>query len=272
MTKKNKTGLIDHHIHTVYCGHAEGTLEDYVESAREAGLKALGFCDHLPFLAFEDRSLAMCWEELPRYVDEVLKLAVKNKTPAVKLGVEADFFPRQEETLYGIFSNFPFDYVYGSIHFVNGWCFDDSRNIEKYDGLNIDEFYKKYYDLVIEMAVTGLFDVWAHPDLPKKFRYRPDEQPVELVETATEALAANGMALEINTSGLRKPVGEIYPEPWILEIANRAGVPICFGSDAHKPEYVGAAFSTAVELARFCGYESHVTFESRRQIELELPT
>lgn len=262
--------MIDHHVHTVYCGHAEGTLEDYVASARGADLIAIGFCDHLPFLAFEDRTLAMRWKELPRYVDEVLELAAKTKTPAVKLGVEADFFPGQEETLYAIFNNYPLDYVYGSVHFINGWGFDDSRNIGKYDHLDVDKFYREYYNLVVEMAVTGLFDVWAHPDLPKKFRYRPENQPVELVEAALEALAANGMALEINTGGLRKPVGEIYPEPWILEIANRAGVPVCFGSDAHKPEYVGAAFGAAVELARSCGYESHTTFEGRRRIELKL--
>ncbi|UCE26316.1 MAG: histidinol-phosphatase HisJ family protein [Candidatus Coatesbacteria bacterium] len=264
--------LIDHHVHTIYCGHAEGTLEDYVASAGEAGLGGVGFCDHLPFLAFEDRSLAMCWEELPRYVDEVLRLAGKEKSPAVKLGIEADYFPGQEETLYAIFRNFPFDYVYGSIHFIEGWGFDDSRNVEKYEGLDVNDFYRKYYNLVVEMAVTGLFDVWAHPDLPKKFRYRPDNQPVELVEAALEAIAANGMALEVNTGGLRKPVGEVYPEPWILEIANRAGVPICFGSDAHKPEYVGAAFVEAVKLVRSSGYESHVTFKGRRPVELELPT
>jgi histidinol-phosphatase (PHP family) len=270
MTNKSGTGLIDHHVHTVYCGHAEGTLEDYVASAREADLIAIGFCDHLPFLAFEDRKLAMRWKELPRYVDEVLELASKTKTPAVKLGVEADFFPGQEETLYAIFNNYRLDYVYGSVHFINGWGFDDNRNIGKYDHLDVDKFYREYYNLVVEMAVTGLFDVWAHPDLPKKFRYRPENQPVELVEAALEALAANGMALEINTGGLRKPVGEIYPEPWILEIANRAGVPVCFGSDAHKPEYVGAAFDAAAQLARSCGYKSHATFEGRRRIELEL--
>ena len=131
--------------------------------------------------------------------------------------------------------------------------------------------YRKYYNLVIDMAVTGLFEVWAHPDLPKKFRYRPEKQPVELVEAAMEALAANGMALEINTGGLRKPVGEIYPEPWILEIAKRTDVPICFGSDAHKPEHVGDRFAEAVELAGSCGYDSYVTFKGRRQIKMPFP-
>lgn len=264
--------MIDHHVHTVYCGHATGALADYVGSAQGAGLDAVGFCDHLPFLGFEDRTLAMCWDDLPRYVDEVLTLASKKEKPSVKLGIEADYFPGQEETLYAIINNYPFDYVYGSIHFVEGWGFDDRRNIDKYDGLDVDDFYRKYYGLVIDMAVTGLFDVWAHPDLPKKFRYRPDNQPVELVEAALEALAANGMALEINTGGLRKPVGEIYPEAWVLEIANKRNVPICFGSDAHKPEYVGDRFAEAAELARSCEYKGYVTFKGRRRINMELPT
>jgi histidinol-phosphatase (PHP family) len=260
----------DHHLHTPLCGHAKGAPADYVAAAD--GLAGVGFTDHLPYLepAMADPTLTMSWDDLPLYLDEIQRLKAKSATP-VLLGVEADYFPGQEAKLEKVLAALPLDYVCGSSHWVGDWPFDDSRHLSRYEGADIAALYRDYYRLVVEMARTGLFDVWAHPDLPKKFGYFPAE-PVEDAEgDALAAVAAARMVLEVNTSGLRKPVGEIYPSPGLLRRAGAAGIPITFGSDAHRPGEVGFGFERAVALARDAGYSTYVTFVRREKVAVLLP-
>ena len=126
--------------------------------------------------------------------------------------------------------------------------------------------WREYFRLVAELARTRLYDVLGHPDLPKKFGYRPaDREIVEMVKPALDALAEAGMGMEINTSGLRKPVHEIYPSAAILEMARERGIPITFGSDAHRPDQVGYAFDQAVSLARQAGYTECLRMVKRKK-------
>ncbi len=261
---------VDHHLHTWRCGHADGEMAAYVGAA--GGLAGVGFNDHLPFLdsKMNDPTLAMSWDELPAYVEEVSRLRDEPATP-VLLGIEADYIPGQEKLLAWALADVPWDYVYGSVHLVGDWPFDDSRYRDRFERADVDRLYREYYGLVAVMAATGLYDVWSHPDVPKKFGHFPSNPVVEAEHEALAAVARAGMVLEINTSGLRKPVGEIYPAPRILRAARAMGVPITFGSDAHRPDEVGYAFARAVALARAAGYTEYVTFANRRKIHIPLP-
>ena len=93
----------------------------------------------------------------------------------------------------------------------------------------------------------------AHPDLVKIFgdRVEWDWQPV------IDAL--DGVALEVSTAGLHKPVGELYPEASLLRGAKR----ITLASDAHVAEDVGRDFEAAVEHARAAGFETVTVFDGR---------
>ncbi len=108
-------------------------------------------------------------------------------------------------------------------------------------------------------------DVLAHPDLPKIFGRRPDPDVLaDLHERAAEVIAASGVALEISTAGLRKPVGELYPDYGLLRACARRGVPVTLASDAHGAELVGQDFDDALELARDAGCETVTVFEARQ--------
>ena len=85
----------------------------------------------------------------------------------------------------------------------------------------------------------------------------------EVIATA-EVFKENGLVVEINTSGLRKPVKEMYPEKSLLQIYQQAGVPLAFGSDAHDPLDVGKDFDKAYALAREVGYGEYVLFKKRK--------
>jgi len=261
---------VDHHVHTPLCGHAEGAPAEYVAAAD--GLAGVGFADHLPYLepAMADPAVAMSWARLPAYVEEISRLKGESETP-VLLGVEADYFPGQEAELEKILAALPLDYVCGSSHWVGDWPFDHTQGLARYEGADITALYRDYYALVVRMARAGLFDVWAHPDLPKKFGYLPEEPVQDAEDAALAAVAAARMVLEVNTSGLRKPVGEIYPSRELLRRARAAGIPITFGSDAHRPGEVGFGFERAVALAREAGYDTCVTFARRAKVTVLLP-
>lgn len=267
--------LVDYHNHTTRCGHAEGTMEQYVEQAISLGLAEIGFSDHVPlyFLPPErrDATLAMTQEQLPEYVESVLALRQRYESRIqVRLGLEADYFPGYEDELRHILAPYPWDYVYGSVHFLGDWGFDDPRHLDRYDRWDIDELYAHYFDHVKAAAASGIFDVMGHLDLVKKFGHRPHADASALYESVARTLKEAGVAVEVSTAGLRKPVGEIYPGPQLLAECGRQGVPATTSSDSHKPSEVGKDLDKAVAALREAGYREIVRFERRQKIPTPL--
>ena len=120
----------------------------------------------------------------------------------------------------------------------------------------------------IECARSGLFDVLAHPDLVKvwgRARPLPDRDLRAFYEPAVEAIAESGIAVEISTAGLRKPVGELYPSREFAEMCVEAGAPFALSSDAHLPEHVGFEYDRAVDFLGELGIDEICVFEQRRR-------
>jgi histidinol-phosphatase (PHP family) len=115
-----------------------------------------------------------------------------------------------------------------------------------------------------------MFDALAHPDLIKKFGFLSARDAGDWYEETAIVLAQSGCAVEVNTGGLRKPVGEIYPSLRFLEACRRRGVPATLGSDAHAPEEVASGFVQARDLLAEAGYSSLVLFRGRRPHEVAL--
>src|SRR5690625_2794590 len=117
--------MFDLHTHHDRCGHAEGNLEEYIVQAIDYGLDMIGISDHSPhFYSSDDQLLphvAMAKSEFPHYVEEVLTLKEKYKDQIdVLLGVESDFFPEHVNLYRKYYEKYPFDYIIGSVHFVDG--------------------------------------------------------------------------------------------------------------------------------------------------------
>ncbi|MBF7083264.1 histidinol-phosphatase HisJ family protein [Desulfallas sp. Bu1-1] len=258
--------LPDYHIHTARCGHAGGEMHEYVEKALELGLREIGFADHIPMYWLEenerDPSLAMSPERLPEYVAEVERLRSYYRGITIKLGIEVDFIPGYEDEARRVLDAYPFDYVLGSVHYIDGWGFDNPAYIEEYKNHDIDELYRKYFKLVQQAARSGLFNVMAHPDLIKKFGYRPKGDLRELYAETAWVFAESGVCIEINTAGLRAPVEEIYPGLILLQECRKRGVPVTTGSDAHVPDQVGYRFDRALSLLTGTGYTKVLFFQA----------
>ena len=231
--------LTDYHTHTFRCGHAVGTMRDYVDAALRAGISDVGLSDHL-WLYFapagkRDPRWAMPEDQYDAHYEEMLSVREEYRGRIdVRVSVEADFVAGHEGQLRSILSRYDFDYI-----------------------------YQRYFANIQRAIRLGVFDVLAHFDLPKKFGFLPEEDLTSVVAETLDLAKQGGVAIEVSTGGLRKPVAEIYPAPAILREMKKREILIVLSSDAHAPEEVGSGYATSLAFVREAGYDELVVFEGR---------
>jgi len=262
--------MLDYHNHTSLCGHAYGEIHEYIEAAIQQGMLDIGFSDHAAMPEDLRHGISMAPHETELYIDSILKAGeLYSGRINVRLGFEVDF-PLFDTFDRNIFSDSRIDFITGSCHFLGTWAFDHPEYIKGFDERDIDEIYLEYYSIIEKMAESGLFDIIGHFDLVKKFGHRSRSSMSDPVKRIAAKLARAGTAVEINTAGLRKPVGEIYPSAQITEILFRENVPVTLGSDSHSPDEVGADYARAYEMLRKTGYRKVSGFVKRKRYEVNI--
>src|SRR4051794_25463881 len=267
--------LTDYHVHlrpddpgtdaTTY--FTAGNAERYRETAAERGVTELGVSEHIHrFTAALDVWQHPFWranavDDLDAYVG-----FVREETD-LKLGIEADYIAGREDRIGNLLEAHEWDYVVGSVHFLGDHAvdIDDETDVWKHE-LSAERIWRRYFETLAQSALSGLYDIIAHPDLVKIWgsaRPLPDADPRRCYEPAIEAMLDAGVAIEVSTAGLRKPVGEIYPARAMLEMAVDAGVPVALSSDAHVPEHIGFGYDEAKALLEECGVTELAVFERR---------
>jgi histidinol-phosphatase (PHP family) len=269
--------LTDYHLHlrpddldaAVAEYHAEENAERYRAAASERGIAELGVSEHI----YRFREALEIWQhpfwesyahdDMGEYVE-----FVRTRTD-LKLGIEADFVPGAEDRIANVLDRHALDYVVGSVHFIRHGAVDMDLFSAWDAGQSVEEIWRRYFETVAESAASGLFDIIAHPDLVKYWGPRdrplPEGDPRRYYEIAVEGMAESGVAVELSTAGLRKPVGEMYPAPAFLEMCLEAAIPVALSSDAHRPEDVGAGYDRALELLSELGVGELCVFEGRER-------
>lgn len=254
--------IVDLHVHALGHStkpHCAETLLPFAYRALLVGITELGFTEHdwyLPQLDFSS------FRELKEYVPGL----------TVRCGLEVDYRPGREQELREL-ASWSWDYVIGSVHEIDGWGFDRLEEAEEFNNRDVDDVYRRYFELVGRAANTGLFQVIGHLDLIKVFGYRCSKPVIEYARPALELIARSGAAVEVNTAGLFRPVKEIYPELALLIECRKMGIPVTLGSDAHEPGEVGRRIDEGYMLAKKAGYSELVTFSQRKMLRapLKLP-
>ncbi|MDX8384217.1 MAG: histidinol-phosphatase HisJ family protein [Ghiorsea sp.] len=259
----------DYHMHTPRCNHATGTIREYALAACEAGLREIGMSDHSPMPNGFDKAWRMDESELASFIAELEAAKAEFAGQlSIKSALEVDFYPGAEPYIEYLAQQYDWDYLMGSVHFIADWGFDNPDEIEKWQGKNMDQVYCDYFALVGESAATGLFDIIGHPDLIKKFGFRPDS-PSDLLWEAEEkmlqAVKHADVSLEISSAGLRKPAKEIYPKQSIVQRAASLDIPFAYGSDAHAPEEVGHGMVDCLSSLGACGVTKLSHFKQRKR-------
>lgn len=265
----------DTHIHTCF-SHGQNTPFEMHAKASRNGLSLIGFSEHSPRpLGYDYKNEYR--ERLSRYLgDYAEQVAMLKKNAMTNLsscqvlfGMEMDWLAGEEDFVEKAARAFPFDYLIGSVHFLDHWGFDASA--ADWEGLSQEEcekLYVKYFAAWKKMIESGLFQIAAHPDLIKIFSvgqfhaWLAKKKAQDLIRDSLTALKNSGMALEISSAGLRKPCGEIYPAPMILSIAAEFEIPVALASDAHCTGDVAYAFSDLAGYAHSFGYSQQAFFNN----------
>jgi histidinol-phosphatase (PHP family) len=257
--------LISYHVHSTY-SDGKKTIRELVEAAVAQGLDELGISDHYVLLP-EGRSVSwsMSLDGLAQYLAELEEVAEEFRGRLViRKGLEVDYDHATENGLAEVLRAHDFDFVIGSVHFIDGFPVDESP--EHWDRLSESErndMIRAYWARIELMARSRLFDFAGHLDLYKKFGHRPTIDVSRYVTAALDAIAASGMAVEINTAGWFLPACEAYPSLEILSACRSRGIPIIINSDAHEPSNLTRGFDRAYELARSVGYSEVLAYNRR---------
>jgi len=245
----------------------------YREMATERGIDVLGVSEHV----YRFHQALEVWRH-PFWVAEAIDdidayCSLIREQTSLRLGIEADFIPGREDRLANLLEARDWDYVLGSVHFVGDRAVDMAGAFDVWRFESPERIWRRYFETLAEAARSGLFDILAHADLVKVWgagRPAPEGDLRRFYDLAMEAIAESGVAIEISTAGLRKPVGELYPAPPFLEMCVDAGCPLALSSDAHLPEHLGHRYGEAVELLRSLGVDQIVAFDRRQATPVAL--
>jgi histidinol-phosphatase (PHP family) len=238
--------VIDSHSHTQYSKHARGTVDELVRSAIARGVSILTITDHAPFPL--DRSNRLLRSELNRYFEDVNEAKHHYAEQITVLaGLESDYSPGYEPYLAEMLGEVNPDFVIGSIHYV----FVGERKVNVWDlqDMHHPAALEAYFDSVRGLLGCGLFDAVGHVDTVLRTGMGEDAFLLWF-RPLMPLMIEGGVSYEINASGARKSIldsfgvevldGVSYPSRRLVAELELLGASFTIGSDAHRPEDVGA--------------------------------
>ena len=255
----------DCHLHTDNSFDSETPAESQVDRAHELGIEYIAITDHCDILEWCDANMARSNAQAAELNNKYDDLTVLR---GIELG-EPLQSPEQTAIALGLCE---YDFVLCSLHNIRGeedFYFLHPNEKQAYDLIG------RYFDELLEMVRWNEFDSLAHFTYP--LRYITDRDGVQvdmsqfqpIMKEILATLAANGKALEINTSGLRSPGGFLLPTvEYIRLFRELGGKYITLGSDAHVPEHMAVGMREGIEAAKQAGFDCATIFVNRQPIEI----
>jgi histidinol-phosphatase (PHP family) len=265
-------------------------IDLYLQEALKKGIKEVGIVEHL-YRFKETRNyfegnmkmdgsdigrLQTKWlnQVMTENIEEFLEAIEKAKKRwhnygvTLRVGVEADYFEGAEEELRQLLDPIDCDFINGSIHFVDGWGFDNPQTKDHFQEYILEDLYEKFFLCVQKGIESGLFDYMSHLDNIKVFNHIPKvESLLPFYHSIAECLIKHNVATEVN-SGLyyRFPVKEKCPGEAFLSILASHGVLFTVSSDAHFPEDLGAYVDQSIRDLSNLGVTEIATFNQKKRI------
>jgi histidinol-phosphatase (PHP family) len=245
----------DYHTHPQ--GHAIRPytlelLQPWIDRSRERGIKSIAFTDHDRYREGVD-------------FDVVDRLREINPDVEILAGIELDNDPVTGKSgLHWVETHWDrLDFVLGSIHYLPeaSRMFDSADQSEQLRVLGVERAFEQYRSQLEALIRRGHIDCLSHLDLVKIHGLAPVVyDPAQFFGPIVEQIAAAGLAMEINTAGWRKPVGEQYPAAPILEAAVALKIPITISSDAHSYAQIAEDYNRLQAVGERVGLEKPVRF------------
>lgn len=266
---------IDLHMHTSssFDGNYSATL--MCGSAVENELATIAITDHFDVDFYEAHNLES--RQKSSYEDIICARSVFENKIQLLRGIEMGQPTYDLELTEKSLARYEYDFVIGSIH--NLRQMPDFGDLD-YPNLTQDEIYsllEKYFEEMLILAKWSGFDTLAHLTYPMRYivqsgRFNTDLSRFDdVTDEIFKTLIANGKALEINTSGLRQPIGKTMPtENYVRRFRELGGELLTLGSDAHFTEHVGAGIDNGYEIAENCGFKYVTFFKNRKPVQVKI--
>ncbi len=248
----------DVHIHLERGEYTLQWVEKFIEQARATGLDEIYLLEHShrfwefsemyePVKAYNQYQREwFCQKKIKsihEYIDLIDKLRKLEFPIKVQFGLEVCYFPGKEDLIASVLKTYNWDFVTGSVHYMDGWGFD--HQAEFWQGVDVDQAYRRYYQIMLELIHSGLFTGLAHPDSIKCFGHYPSYDLTETYKGLAQALNRADMYAEQSGGlALNHGFGELGLNPKMLKVLKENQVRILTASDAHRPEHVGANIQT----------------------------
>jgi histidinol-phosphatase (PHP family) len=267
---------LDAHLHTNLSPDSDVAIDVYAAAALERGVAELAITDHVDFepgapafgyATFADR-------------ERIVRQAAERWEPqgvAIRFGAELTYDRSWEADIRDHLARHRYDFTIGSVHDRVDSPYSPGRVQRWVEGRSLAEIVAPAFDEVEAAARSGLFDALGHLDVVKRYLHPFVSKEAlaaasELYEPILRALVDSGTALEINTSGLRHPVGETYPSAavvrWFREMGGRA---VTVGSDAHRAEQFGWALADGYDHAVDGGFEALTFRRGGTSVQVQIP-
>lgn len=288
--------MLDYHLHL--WSHDESSVNyrldqvaQYCEEAQRHGVNELALTEHL--YRFVELRAAVGdfwtrWDHEPtaplmaEYFDfharnsleDYVTFAQRAKAEGlpVKVGMEVDYYRDQMDVVADLVSQYPFDVLIGSVHWLNTWQFDDIDNeahMAQWRIRDVDASWDLYTTALEELAAFDVVDVLAHPDVIKVANVLPHD-PTALWERMADAAGTANVSVECSSSGWFKPVGEQYPAAGLLDRFVQRGVTFTTASDAHRAERVGSRAGDLATLLEARGVHELASYDRRQRVMVPL--
>ena len=250
----------DVHVHFLHGngrGYSIDFFEGFIKAAQNKGLDEIYLLEHThqfnefekvyePIKAYNDYQRNWICKYMNGSIKEYINFIERVKNTQypvkVKFGLEVCYIPETADVLASILDEYKFDFLTGSVHWIDGWGFDHPGQKELWKNMNVNEVYKRYYNIMFQLCESGLFTGLAHPDSIKCFGYIPDIDLTNYYNELSILLCKHDMYAE-NSGGLRlnySPDLELGLNSKLLSVFQKNNVRIETASDAHKQSDVGA--------------------------------
>ena len=249
----------DGHLHTDRSPDSDVPIEFYAAQAVERRIAEIAITDHVDFVPGTPAYAFTPFVERERVVREAAERWAAHGV-TIRFGVEVTYDSPHEADIREHLARHPYDFVIGSVHAYASSPFHASNVAAWTAGRSLPEIIAPYFDEVLAAIRSGLFDVIGHLDFVKRYLV-PHVTPAqlaaqpELYEPLLTALIETGIALEINTSGLRQAPGETYPPAAIVDRYRvLGGTRVSAGSDAHRREAFTAGLEAGYGVVAAAGF------------------
>jgi histidinol-phosphatase (PHP family) len=258
--------MLDYHIHSNFSFDSKAKPREICQAALDLGLREIAITDHYSFAPYSPNHRFFRPEDYFRTWTDLQKEYQGRLT--IRIGLELDEFANFPAESNHMVRSFPWDFVIGSTHDLEGGTL--RTYLRKYKDPH--QATAAYYKALILAVQLGNFHVLAHFDLIKRYIADEGYTPVNhsdylpQIDEIFSMIIARSIALEVNTSGLFQACGETFPSTALLKRYYKAGGRlITLGSDAHSPDKLSQGFGPVIGQLKDMGFPGLVSFSQGKK-------